>query len=78
MAKGTSGMWSKGFSRAFGVTTSPQPKLRALKNGLSMTLEMGISRFEIELDSLTIIELIESSKINNDFFLDPLWISVGA
>ena len=61
-------MWSKGFSRAFGVTTSPQPKLRALKNGLSMTLEMGISRFEIELDSLTIIELIESSKINNDFF----------
>lgn len=71
-------MWSKGFSRAFGVTTSPQPKLRALKNGLSMTLEMGISRFEIELDSLTIIELIESSKINNDFFLDPLWISVGA
>ena len=71
-------MWSKGFSRAFGVTTSPQPKLRALKNGLSMTLEMGISRFEIELDSLTIIELIESSKINNDFFLDLLWISVGA
>lgn len=61
-------MWSKGFSRAFGVTTSPQPKLRALKNGLSMTLDMGISRFEIELDSLTIIELIESSKINNDFF----------
>lgn len=62
MAEGTSGMWSKGFSRAFGVTTSLQPKLRALKNGLS------ISRFEIELDSLTIIELIESSKINNDFF----------
>ena len=71
-------MWSKGFSRAFGVTTSPQPKLRALNNGLSMTLDMGISRFEIELDSLTIIELIESSKINNDFFLDLLWISVGA
>ena len=61
-------MWSKGFSRAFGVTTSLQPKPRALKNGLSITLDMGISRFEIELDSLTIIELIESSKINNDFF----------
>ena len=61
-------MWSKGFSRAFGVTTSLQPNLRALKNGLSITLDMGISRFEIELDSLTIIELIESSKINNDFF----------
>lgn len=71
-------MWSKGFSRAFGLTTSLRPKLRALKNGLSMTLDMGISRFEIELDSLTIIELIESSKINNDFFLDLLWISVGA
>ena len=38
--------------------------------GLSITLDMGISRFEIELDSLTIIEIIESSKINNDFFLD--------
>jgi ribonuclease HI len=41
--------------------------LRALLNGLLLAVELDITRLKIELDSLTIAELITSSKAANIF-----------
>jgi hypothetical protein len=57
---------------AMGVTTSIQADrvedLRVVKEGLSMVLDMGITCLEIEPDSPTAIELIQSNKSTNTFF----------
>ena len=62
------GEWVGGFSRVIGFTTSVQAKLRALKSGLLLAIDLGILNLEIEMDSLLAVELINSITTFNTFF----------
>ena len=62
------GEWVGGFSRVIGFTTSVQAKLRALKSGLLLAIDLGILNLEIEMDSLVAVELINSITTLNAFF----------
>jgi ribonuclease HI len=61
------GDWVGGFSRAFGITTSVQAELRALKDGLNLAIDLGILNLEIEMDSLVAVELVNSITTPNPF-----------
>ena len=54
-----------GFSRAIGIITSIQTKLRALKDGLVLAIKLEIPNLEIEMNSLDAIELIKSAFTTN-------------
>ena len=61
------GDWVGSFSRTIGVITSFQAKLRALKDGLNLTIDLGILHLEIEMDSLVAVELVKSIITLNAF-----------
>ena len=61
------GDWVGGFSWAIGVTTSVQAELMALKDGLNLTIDLGILHLEIEMDSLVAVELVKSIITPNAF-----------
>jgi ribonuclease HI len=52
------GAWVRGFSRSIGFASSVQAELRALLDGLIMTVELNIPYLEIEMDSLVAVDLI--------------------
>ncbi len=56
-----------GFSRAIGATTSVWVKLRALKDGLKLVIDLEILNLEIEMDSLVVVELVTSITTSNVF-----------
>ena len=56
-----------GFSQAIGYTTSIQAELRALKDGLMLTIDLGILNLEVEMDSLVAVELLSSVTTPNAF-----------
>jgi ribonuclease HI len=62
------GDWVGSFSRTIGVTTSIQAKLRALKDGLNLAIDLRILHLEIEMDSLVAVELVKSITTPNAFF----------
>ena len=62
------GEWVGGFSRVIGFTTSVQAKLRTLKGGLLLAIDLGILQLKIEMDSLLAVELINSITTFNTFF----------
>ena len=62
------GDWVGGFSRFIGFTTSVQVELRALKDGLLLAIDLWILNLEIEIDSLVVVELINSTTNPNAFF----------
>uniref|UniRef100_A0A2N9GVG0 RNase H type-1 domain-containing protein n=1 Tax=Fagus sylvatica TaxID=28930 RepID=A0A2N9GVG0_FAGSY len=53
--------------QAIGATTSVQAKLRALKDGLELAIDLGILNLEIEMDSLVAVELANSITTPNIF-----------
>uniref|UniRef100_A0A2N9F207 RNase H type-1 domain-containing protein n=1 Tax=Fagus sylvatica TaxID=28930 RepID=A0A2N9F207_FAGSY len=59
--------WVGGFSRAIGAITSVQAELRALKDGLKLTIDLEILNLEIEMDSLVAVELANSITTPNIF-----------
>ena len=59
--------WVRGFSRSIGIASCVQSELKALLDGLLLAVELDITRLEIELDSLFVVELISSSKAANIF-----------
>ena len=61
------GDWVKGFSRSIGLASSVQAELRALLDGLLMTVELNIPFLEIEMDSLVAIDLILANHPPNVF-----------
>ena len=61
------GDWMGGFSQAIGITTSVQAELRALKDGLNLAIDLGILNLEIEMDSLVVVELVNSITTPNAF-----------
>ena len=56
------GHWIKGFSRALGTTNNFIAELWALRNGLIMSKELGISNLIVELDALSVINMLPSDK----------------
>ena len=60
------GHWIKGFSRALGTTNSFIAELWALRNGLIMSKELGISNLIVELDALSVINMLPSDTISDN------------
>ena len=61
------GDWVRGFSRSIGLASSVQAELRALLDGLLMTVELNIPFLEIEMDSLVAVNLILATHPANAF-----------
>ena len=61
------GDWVGGFSRAISITTSVQVEFRALKDGLNLSIGLGILNLEIEMDYLVAVELVNSITTPNAF-----------
>jgi hypothetical protein len=61
------GLWVGGFSRAIGTIISVQVKLRALKDGLLLAIDLEIPYLDIEMDSLVAVNLINSNSNTNVF-----------
>ena len=62
------GGWGRGFSRSIGLASSVQVELRALLDGLLITVELNIPFLEIEMDSLVAVDLILAIHPANVFF----------
>ena len=67
----SNGNWVRGFSSSFGITSSIQAELRALKDGLVMALELNVLYLVVEMDSLVAVDLVSSNKATN-VFLSPV------
>jgi ribonuclease HI len=61
------GAWVRGFSRHIDYASSVQAELRALLDGLLMTVELNIPYLEIEMDSLLAVDLILAVHPANAF-----------
>ena len=64
------GSWIKGYARGLGHTNSIMAELWALRDGLVLAKEMGLTNLIIELDALSVVILM-----NNDseiFLMEPL------
>ena len=60
-----SGQWVVGFAKSISVSSSIAAELWALREGLGLCLERGISALEIELDATVAISLVSSIVISN-------------
>jgi ribonuclease HI len=61
------GAWVRGFSRHIDYASSVQAELKALLDGLLMTVELNIPYLEIEMDSLLAVDLILAVHPANAF-----------
>ena len=50
------GLWIKGYSRSIGYTTSVVAKWWALRDGLTLAIQLGCQHLEVELDAKVIVE----------------------
>ena len=58
-------IWVKGFLRSIGFTTSIISELWALRDGLSLAIQLGFYQLEVELNAMVIVDLINSNKYPN-------------
>ncbi len=56
-----------GFSWVIGITSSVQSELRAFKDGLLLAIDLEIPLLEIEMDSLVVVNLVNSNSNTNVF-----------
>ena len=59
------GLWVKGFARQIGHTTSFLAELWALRDGLTMCLDLSINALEIDLDTKVVADLMNNSGSSN-------------
>ena len=64
------GNWVKGYARGIGHTNSFLAELWALRDGLNIAREMGVSNLIIELDALSIVLLMNNEAEN--IMMEPL------
>ena len=64
------GNWVKGYVGGIGHTNSFMVELWALRNGLNIVREMGVSNLIIELDVLSIVLLMNNEAEN--IMMEPL------
>lgn len=69
----SAGRWVKGFSRSIGLATSMMAECWALRDGLSLTTQLGIQNIVVELDAKTIVDILHSNQETNNSF-SPLLI----
>ena len=62
------GSWVKGYMRHIGFASSITVKFWALKDGLLLASQLGISQLLVELDAKVVVELLQSSKSSNNSF----------
>ena len=61
------GLWISGFARQIGHTTSFLAELWALRDGLSMCVDLNINALEIDLDAKVVADLMNNSGSSNAF-----------
>lgn len=59
------GAWIKAYSRNVGHSTSLLPKLWALRDGLSMCIDLGINALIIESDAKVAVDLLNDDSLSN-------------
>ena len=64
------GNWVKGYARGIGHTNSFLAELWALRDGLNIAREMGVSNLIIKLDALSIVLLMNNEAEN--IMMEPL------
>ena len=64
------GQWLKGFARPLGCSNSCMAELWALRDGLLLAKEMGLSNLIIEMDALSIVLLMNNNTAN--LLMEPL------
>ena len=64
------GQWLKGFARPLGGSNSCMAELWALRDGLLLAKEMGLSNLIIEMDALSVVLLMNNNIVN--LLMEPL------
>lgn len=59
------GNWIKGSIHSKGMTTSVMAEFWALRDGLLLASQMGITLLEVELDAKVVVDLVLSKSISN-------------
>lgn len=59
------GNWVKGYMRNIGVTTNMIAECWALRDGLTLASQLGITQLLVELDAKVVVDLILSRKPAN-------------
>ena len=63
------GSWLRGFARHIGFTTSVMARFWALRDGLLLSLQLGINLLEVKLDAKVVVDLVLASTTpNRDYF----------
>ena len=61
-------MWIKGYMRNIGVATRFTAKCWALRDGLLLAAQLGITHIVVELDALTIVNLVSANTTSNRLY----------
>ena len=66
------GKWIKGYMRYFGINTSIIAEFWALRDGLTLASQLGITHLAVELDAKVVVDLILSRKTPNGSYTSLL------
>lgn len=58
----------KGYMRNIGLATSVTAEFWAIRDGLTLASQLGISHLVVELDSKIVIDLVLSNNTPNRFY----------
>ena len=62
------GDWVKGYSRAIGYATSVLAEWWALRDGLILAIQLGITHLDVELDAKVIVEMLNGIENPNRIY----------
>ena len=65
LIRGSDGQWITGFAKSINVSSSIATELWALREGLTICMEMQLQAVEVELDASTAISLVSSNFSSN-------------
>ena len=66
------GRWIKGYMRYIGIITSIIAEFWALRDGLTLASQLGITQLAVELDAKVVVDLIRSRKTPNSSYTSLL------
>ncbi|KAK9990739.1 hypothetical protein SO802_025724 [Lithocarpus litseifolius] len=68
LIRNSDGVWIRGYSRSIGYTTSVMAELWALRDGLSLAIQLGIRNLVVELDAKVIVKMLNNADNSNKKF----------
>ena len=68
LIRNSEGRWIREFSRSIGYMTSVLAELWALRDGLTLAIQLGIRCLEVELDAKVIVEMLNNADSSNKKF----------